>query len=141
MRWFLILGSLVALLVACGQPTSSGSSSGSTTTTPSGLQYKDLTVGAGVEARAGATAVVHYTGWLMDGTKFDSSRDRGEPFEFVIGRGQVIKGWDEGVGSMRVGSKRELIIPPSLAYGSRGAGSIIPPGATLRFEVELIGMR
>jgi|TARA_B100002003_G_scaffold90051_1_gene84151 FKBP-type peptidyl-prolyl cis-trans isomerase FkpA len=105
------------------------------------LQYKDLTVGAGVEARIGATAVVHYTGWLMDGTKFDSSRDRGEPFEFVIGRGQVIKGWDEGVGSMRVGSKRELIIPPSLAYGSRGAGSIIPPGATLRFEVELIGMR
>jgi FKBP-type peptidyl-prolyl cis-trans isomerase FkpA len=89
----------------------------------------------------GATAVVHYTGWLMDGTKFDSSRDRGEPFEFVIGRGQVIKGWDVGVGSMRVGSNRELIIPPSLAYGSRGAGSVIPPGAALRFEVELIGMR
>ncbi len=148
MRWFLFLASLVPLVVACGQsgtPTSSspssGGSSGSTVTTPSGLQYKDLTVGAGVKARVGATAVVHYTGWLMDGTKFDSSRDRGEPFEFVIGRGQVIKGWDEGVGSMRVGSNRELIIPPSLAYGRRGAGSVIPPGAALLFEVELIGMR
>ena len=111
------------------------------TTTPSGLQYRDLVVGTGEEARIGATAVVHYTGWLEDGTKFDSSVDRGTPFEFLIGRGQVIKGWDEGVGSMNVGGKRELIIPPDLAYGERGAGSVIPPDATLRFEVELIGIR
>ena len=113
----------------------------SSNTTPSGLQYKDLVVGTGEGARSGATAVVHYTGWLMDGTKFDSSLDRGVPFEFVIGRGQVISGWDEGVGSMNVGGKRELIIPPDLGYGDRGAGSVIPPGATLRFEVELIELR
>ena len=113
----------------------------SSTTTPSGLQYKDLVVGTGEGARAGATAVVHYTGWLMDGTKFDSSLDRGVPFEFVIGRGQVISGWDEGVGSMNVGGKRELIIPPDLGYGDRGAGGVIPPGATLKFEVELIELR
>ena len=112
-----------------------------TTTTESGLQYKDLLVGEGEAARVGATAVVHYTGWLLDGTKFDSSVDRGVPFEFVIGRGQVIKGWDEGVGSMNVGGKRELIIPADLGYGDRGAGNVIPPGATLRFEVELIGLR
>ena len=111
------------------------------TTTESGLKYRDLEVGTGEEARIGATAVVHYTGWLEDETKFDSSVDRGVPFEFVIGQGQVIKGWDEGVGSMNVGGKRELIIPPDLAYGDRGAGSVIPPGATLRFEVELIGLR
>ena len=111
------------------------------TTTPSGLQYQDLVVGTGEEARIGATAVVHYTGWLENGKKFDSSVDRGVPFQFVIGQGQVIKGWDEGVGSMKVGGKRELIIPPDLGYGQRGAGSTIPPGATLRFEVELIGLR
>ena len=111
------------------------------TTTPSGLEYRDLIVGTGEDARIGATAIVHYTGWLLDGTKFDSSVDRGTPFEFVIGRGQVIKGWDEGVGSMNVGGKRELIIPPDLAYGDRGAGGVIPPGATLKFEVELIGLR
>ena len=114
---------------------------GSSTTTPSGLQYTDLVVGTGQEALDGATAVVHYTGWLMDGTKFDSSLDRGEPFQFVIGAGQVIKGWDEGVGTRNVGGKRELIIPPDLAYGERGAGGVIPPGATLKFEVELIGLR
>jgi len=111
------------------------------TTTPSGLQYRDLVVGTGEDARIGATAVVHYTGWLEDGTKFDSSVDRGQTFDFVIGQGQVIKGWDEGVGTMKVGGKRELIIPPDLAYGDRGAGSVIPPGATLKFEVELIGLR
>ena len=111
------------------------------TTTPSGLKYRELVVGTGEEARIGATAIVHYTGWLEDGTKFDSSVDRGTPFKFVIGRGQVIKGWDEGVGSMNVGGKRELIIPADLAYGDRGAGSVIPPGATLKFEVELIGLR
>lgn len=111
------------------------------TTTESGLQYRDLVIGTGEDARIGATAVVHYTGWLEDGTKFDSSVDRGQTFDFVIGQGQVIKGWDEGVGSMKVGGKRELIIPPDLAYGDRGAGSVIPPGATLKFEVELIGLR
>ena len=133
MRWYLLLVFLVTLGVSCG-----GSE---LTTTESGLQYRDLVVGTGEEARIGATAVVHYTGWLEDGTKFDSSVDRGVPFEFVIGRGQVIKGWDEGVGSMNVGGKRELIIPPDLAYGDRGAGSAIPPGATLKFEVELIELR
>lgn len=111
------------------------------TTTPSGLQYKDLLVGTGQPATAGARAVVHYTGWLLDGTKFDSSLDRGEPFQFVLGQGQVIKGWDEGVVTMNVGGKRELVIPPELAYGNRGAGGLIPPGATLRFEVELIELR
>jgi len=113
----------------------------SSTTTPSGLQYRDLVVGTGEAARSGATAVVHYTGWLLDGTKFDSSLDRGTPLEFVIGRGQVIKGWDEGVGTMNVGGKRELIIPPELAYGESGAGGVIPPGATLKFEVELLELR
>ena len=133
MRRYLLLVLLVTLAVSCG-----GSE---LTTTPSGLQYRDLVVGTGEEARIGATAVVHYTGWLEDGTKFDSSVDRGTPFEFLIGRGQVIKGWDEGVASMNVGGKRELIIPPDLAYGDRGAGSVIPPGATLKFEVELIELR
>ena len=111
------------------------------TTTPSGLQYKDLTVGDGEAASQRATAVVHYTGWLLDGTKFDSSVDRGTPFEFPLGAGRVIRGWDEGVGSMNVGGKRELIIPPDLAYGDRGAGGVIPPGATLKFEVELLGLK
>ena len=142
MRWYLMLVALVALGAACAQsdsPTSSNEVNMDTyATTPSGLQYKDMIVGSGEEARQGATAVVHYTGWLLDGTKFDSSLDRGVPFEFVIGRGQVIKGWDEGVGSMKVGGKRELVIPPNLAYGDRGVGGVIPPGATLKFEVELL---
>ena len=111
------------------------------TTTPSGLQYKDLKVGDGEAARAGVTAVVHYTGWLLDGSKFDSSVDRGTPFEFPLGAGRVIRGWDEGVASMNVGGKRELIIPADLAYGDRGAGGVIPPGATLKFEVELLGLK
>ena len=115
--------------------------SSDTTTTESGLQYKDLLVGEGEAARAGATAIVHYTGWLLDGTKFDSSLDRGTPFEFLLGRGQVIQGWDEGVGTMKVGGKRELIIPADLGYGDRGAGNVIPPGATLKFEVELLALR
>ena len=145
MRWYLILAVLVALGVACAQSDSSDSLSevkmDSYTTTPSGLQYKDLVVGSGEEARQGATAVVHYTGWLLDGTKFDSSLDRGTPFNFVIGRGQVIKGWDEGVGTMNVGGKRELIIPADLAYGDSGAAGVSPPGATWKFEVELIELR
>ena len=154
MRWQLILvilavGAAVAgLAVACSSSDSSAtrySSSevdmDSTTTTPSGLQYRDLVVGTGAAASQGATAVVHYTGWLMDGTKFDSSLDRGQPLDFVIGQGRVIKGWEEGVGTMNVGGKRELIIPPDLAYGDRGAGGVIPPGATLKFEVELLELR
>ncbi|MDP6495669.1 MAG: FKBP-type peptidyl-prolyl cis-trans isomerase [Dehalococcoidia bacterium] len=145
MRWYLMLAALVALGVACGQSDTSSSSDevhkDTYVTTPSGLQYKDMDVGSEEEARQGVIAVVHYTGWLLDGTKFDSSLDRGVPFEFVIGKGQVIRGWDEGVGSMNVGGKRELVIPPNLAYGDRGAGSVIPPGATLKFEVELIEVR
>ena len=147
MRWLLLLTFLVTLVLACGESDSSNSTSevsmdsNSTVTTPSGLQYKDLVLGTGTAASEGATAVVHYTGWLLDGTKFDSSLDRGVPFEFVIGQGRVIKGWEEGVVTMNVGGKRELIIPPNLAYGDQGAGGVIPPGATLKFEVELIELK
>ncbi|MBV8199983.1 MAG: FKBP-type peptidyl-prolyl cis-trans isomerase [Acidobacteria bacterium] len=108
--------------------------------TPSGLKYTDLKVGAGAEAKAGDAVQVHYTGWLVDGTKFDSSRDSNRPFRFKLGAGQVIKGWDEGVAGMKVGGKRKLTIPPELGYGRQGAGSVIPPGATLIFEVELLGV-
>ena len=107
----------------------------------SGLAYTDDVVGSGKMADPGLTAVVHYTGWLMDGTKFDSSKDRGQPFNFTIGAGQVIKGWDEGVKGMRVGGKRTLTIPPDLGYGAAGAGGVIPPNATLKFEVELLDVR
>lgn len=109
-------------------------------TTPSGLQYEDLTLGSGDVAQAGDTVVVHYTGWLADGSKFDSSKDRGIPFQFDLGAGEVIRGWDEGVLGMRVGSVRKLTIPAELGYGSRGAGGVIPPNATLVFEVELLGI-
>ena len=111
------------------------------TTTSSGLQYKDLVLGTGEAASAGRTAVVHYTGWLLNGTKFDSSVDRGTPFEFALGAGRVIKGWDEGVATMNVGGKRELIIPHDLGYGAQGAGGVIPPNATLKFEVELLELK
>jgi peptidylprolyl isomerase len=114
-------------------------------TTPSGLQIIDSKVGTGASPKAGQTCVMHYTGWLYEngakGKKFDSSVDRGEPFEFPIGRGQVIAGWDEGVASMKVGGKRTLIIPPALGYGARGAGGVIPPNATLIFDVELLGLK
>ena len=106
--------------------------------TKSGLKYEDLKVGEGKEAKAGDRLSVHYTGWLKDGTKFDSSKDRGRPFSFALGAGRVIKGWDEGVAGMKVGGKRKLVIPPELGYGTRGAGNSIPPDAQLTFEVELL---
>jgi peptidylprolyl isomerase len=111
-----------------------------TVTTASGLQYIDEKVGEGKSPEKGKQVTVHYTGTLVDGKKFDSSRDRGQPFKFVIGVGQVIKGWDEGVMSMKVGGKRKLIIPADLGYGARGAGGVIPPNAVLHFDVELLGV-
>jgi FKBP-type peptidyl-prolyl cis-trans isomerase len=109
--------------------------------TASGLKYVDQVVGAGDVAVAGKTVSVHYTGWLENGKKFDSSVDRGQPFSFPLGAGRVIKGWDEGVQGMKVGGKRKLTIPSDLGYGSRGAGGVIPPNATLIFDVELLGVR
>ena len=116
-------------------------------TTESGLQYEDIVVGDGEEASAGQHVKVHYTGWLHDadaadgrGRKFDSSKDRNDPFRFGLGRGMVIRGWDEGVQGMKVGGTRMLLIPPELGYGTRGAGGVIPPNATLVFEVELLGV-
>jgi len=108
--------------------------------TPSGLEYVEIVEGAGARPVAGDSVSVHYTGWLKSGKKFDSSHDRGKPLVFPIGRGRVIKGWDEGVSSMKVGGKRKLIIPAHLAYGDSGAGGVIPPGATLIFEVELLAI-
>ena len=112
---------------------------------PSGLQYEDVKVGTGAQPKTGQTCVMHYTGWLWEngakGAKFDSSVDRGKPFEFPLGQGAVIKGWDEGVATMKVGGKRNLLIPPALGYGARGAGGVIPPNATLFFEVELLGTK
>jgi len=109
-------------------------------TTASGLVYEDLAVGAGAEAVSGKPVTVHYTGWLSDGTKFDSSKDRNDPFRFGLGQGQVIRGWDEGVQGMKVGGKRKLTIPPQLGYGEHGMGPI-PPNATLVFDVELMAVR
>ncbi len=117
-----------------------------TITTDSGLQYEDTTVGEGAEAKAGQHVTVHYTGWLRNddgstGAKFDSSKDRNDPFQFSLGGGQVIKGWDEGVQGMKVGGKRKLMIPPDLGYGKRGAGNAIPPDSELIFEVELLKIK
>jgi len=137
--------SLASLNEPIMTPTPDASSSPQTEqpvqTLPGGLKIQDLVVGTGQEVEAGDTVQVHYTGWLTDGTKFDSSVDRGQPFVFQLGAGQVIKGWDQGVAGMKVGGKRRLEIPPSLGYGSRGAGDAIPPNATLIFEVQLLAVQ
>ena len=135
---FLFAGALGIAMTAPATPADSY------VTMPSGLRYHDEVPGAGPEPQAGQTVNVHYTGWLYDhgakGAKFDSSRDRGKPFSFRLGLGQVIPGWDQGVATMHVGGKRTLIIPPELGYGARGAGGVIPPNATLMFDVELLGL-
>jgi FKBP-type peptidyl-prolyl cis-trans isomerase FkpA len=150
-RWRIVLPVLVAAgLVGCpgggGAYRESSTNQGNTMATE--LQSTDLKTGTGPEVAAGQTAVVHYTGWLYadgapdnKGRKFDSSRDRGDPFSFRVGGGQVIKGWDQGVAGMKVGGERRLVIPPELGYGSRGAGGVIPGGATLVFDVELVAIR
>jgi peptidylprolyl isomerase len=135
-----------AFLVALGSLADEKEKGGSKMQkSPSGLQYEDVVVGTGAQPRSGQTCVMHYTGWLWEngakGKKFDSSVDRGKPFKFTIGQGQVIKGWDEGVATMKVGGKRNLLIPPQLAYGPRNVGNgLIPPNSTLFFEVELLGV-
>jgi FKBP-type peptidyl-prolyl cis-trans isomerase FkpA len=143
--------SLLFLLAACRGDAPAGGAGGfaaelaidtaALTRTSTGLRYQDVTVGAGDEATAGRTAVVHYTGWLPDGKKFDSSRDRGEPFSFPLGAGQVIPGWDQGVAGMKVGGRRKLVIPSELGYGAQGAPPDIPPNSTLIFDVELLGVQ
>lgn len=151
----LVLGAMPA----CATETTTGTSTGSSTTTatatsssgaaaagksvtlPGGTQYVDEVVGTGTEATSGKTVSVHYTGTLQDGTKFDSSRDSGKPFEFPLGAGMVIKGWDNGVAGMKVGGKRKLTIPAEQGYGARGAGGVIPPNATLLFDVELLDVK
>jgi FKBP-type peptidyl-prolyl cis-trans isomerase FkpA len=130
------LKSLTQLTSYPGEPTSMEKQ-----VTRSGLAYIDQVIGTGAEPKTADTVTVHYTGYLTDGTKFDSSVDRKKPFSFVIGLGQVIKGWDEGVASMKVGGKRKLLIPSNLGYGARGAGGVIPPNADLIFDVELISIR
>jgi peptidylprolyl isomerase len=141
----LTLAVVLALFTAAVANTATAQTEGKTMTAPSGLQITDTKVGTGVTPKTGQTCVMHYTGWLSQdgakGKKFDSSVDRDQPFEFVIGTHQVIAGWDEGVSTMKVGGKRTLIIPPSLGYGSRGAGGVIPPNATLIFDVELLGVK
>ncbi|HNP61566.1 MAG TPA: FKBP-type peptidyl-prolyl cis-trans isomerase [Nitrospirales bacterium] len=137
-----IIGSwIILLIIFVLNPLSGKAAEETMVTTTSGLQYVDLAPGSGREAHAGETAIVHYTGTLTDGTKFDSSKDRNEPFSFRLGAGRVIKGWDEGVEGMKIGGIRKLVIPPQLGYGSRGAGSAVPPNATLIFEVELLDLR
>ena len=146
----LILGTtlLVVMMIACksvGQSDTdneiNGKGSESVQHTESGLQILDLEIGDGAEVQAGDVASMHYTGWLEDGTKFDSSLDRGRPFEFTLGVGNVIKGWDQGVVGMKINGKRKLTIPPELGYGTRGAGNAVPPNATLIFEVELLAIK
>ena len=144
---FPLIGALlaVALTAAPAIVPAAAQTVGTPMTTASGLTITDTKAGEGATPRTGQTCVMHYTGWLYEngakGKKFDSSVDRGEPFEFTIGVGQVIKGWDEGVATMKVGGKRTLIIPPALGYGARGAGGVIPPNATLIFDVELLDVK
>jgi peptidylprolyl isomerase len=148
-RRTIIRTAFAAVTAAASTPVAirmaSAQTSGKTMTTASGLQIIDSKVGTGASPKSGQTCVMHYTGWLYEngqkGKKFDSSVDRNEPFEFTIGQRQVIAGWDEGVGSMKVGGKRTLIIPPALGYGARGAGGVIPPNATLMFDVELLAVK
>ena len=132
-------------IVSMTSDDTASAQSGKPVTTSSGLQMIDTQPGTGASPKSGQTAVVHYTGYLNDngkkGKKFDSSVDRGTPFEFPVGAGRVIKGWDEGVASMKIGGKRTLIVPPALGYGERGAGGVIPPNATLIFDVELLGVK
>ena len=136
---------LIASLSGTSTTIAPAQTAGKSMTTASGLQITDSTLGTGVSPKTGQTCVMHYTGWLYvngaKGKKFDSSVDRGQPFEFPIGTGRVIRGWDEGVASMKVGGKRTLIIPPALGYGANGAGGVIPPNATLIFDVELLGVK
>jgi len=153
MRFFSLAGVIItactAIALAIGSAavhnTAMSQSAAKPVTTSSGLQMIDTKAGTGASPRAGQTAVVHYTGWLYvngaKGAKFDSSVDRNEPFEFPVGQGRVIKGWDEGVATMKIGGKRTLIVPPALGYGARGAGGVIPPNATLMFDVELLGVK
>ena len=151
MRTWPLLVILALVLSACrsgGDRSSAGGFSAelgidtaAMTKTPNGLQYQDIKVGQGAEAKPGSTAVVHYTGWLTDGKKFDSSRDRGTPFDFQVGAGQVIAGWDQGVAGMKVGGTRVLTVPPALGYGAQSVGGVIPANATLLFEVELLDAR
>jgi FKBP-type peptidyl-prolyl cis-trans isomerase FkpA len=140
-RWVLISAQWTGVGPAPGQQQESSTSTSGEVSTPSGLKYVDIVVGTGASPSRGQNVTVNYVGTLENGQKFDSSYDRGEPFTFRIGIGQVIKGWDEGVMTMKVGGKRKLIIPSSLGYGARGAGGVIPPNATLIFEVELLGVQ
>ena len=142
---FALVTALAAVLAVGAPTTATAQAVGKTMTTQSGLQITDSKIGTGATPQPGQTCVMHYTGWLYQdgakGKKFDSSLDRGQPFEFPIGKQRVIAGWDEGVASMKVGGKRTLIIPPELGYGARGAGGVIPPNATLIFDVELLEVK
>lgn len=151
MKKNLLLSTAFVALLGCGSAmatppekspqTTPDRSKKMATTTASGLIYEDIVEGSGATASAGHSVVVHYTGWLTNGTKFDSSKDRNEPFEFRLGAGQVIRGWDEGVAGMKEGGQRKLTIPAQLGYGARGAGGVIPPNAVLVFDVELIKVK
>jgi peptidylprolyl isomerase len=140
-----LVTALGCAITAAIPTTGVAQSTGQTLSTPSGLKITDSKIGTGAQPKPGQTCVMHYTGWLYEngakGAKFDSSLDRGEPFEFPLGMGQVIAGWDEGVATMKIGGKRTLIIPPELGYGARGAGGVIPPNATLIFDVELLDVK